>query len=127
MWGKQPEPRDPFSALAPRTLGEDQPDADRPQLQARQALSDQIGSPLFVANATVEQFRSDFYHNVETTNVEVALAAKPDLDIALAGWPDPRIFGAVDGFGDYVGQELAKATQELLVERVVIGHIDEGH
>ncbi len=43
-------------ALAPGTFGEDQPDAGRPELEARQAIPNQIGSSLLVRDSTVNSF-----------------------------------------------------------------------
>lgn len=117
----------PASALAPGTFGQVQPDADRPQRESRHPFPDEIRSSLLVVGSTVEQLRSDLYDDVELTNVEVAFAPKSDLEIAHTRWPDPRFLAAVHGFSHDVRQQLAEAEQELLIDRVVKGHINERH
>ena len=118
----------PFAlALAPGTFGEDQPDAGRPELQAGQAIPNQIRSSLLVRDSTVKQLRSDLDDDVELANVEVTLAAKPDLQIAGTRWPDPPFFRTFDSLSDDLRQQLREAPQAPLIDRIVVSHIYEGH
>ena len=95
-------------ALAPGTFGEDQPDPGRPELQALQAIPNQIVSSLLVRDSTVKQLRSDLDDDVELANVEVALAAKPDLEIAGTRWPDPRSSGQSTASATMSGNSSAR-------------------
>jgi hypothetical protein len=46
-------------SLAPCALGEDQPDAHLPEGKSREAVADQIGPPLSVPHAVLEQLGAD--------------------------------------------------------------------
>jgi hypothetical protein len=51
--------------------------------QARQAVPDEVGTPLLVQDPTFEQFRPNLDNNVEAAHVKGTLSPKPDLDVSV--------------------------------------------
>ena len=101
-------------ALAPGALGEDQPNADLAEGKARQAIADQVGSPLLVLHTVLEQLGADLDHHIQVAHIQRRLLSEPDLDVTGLHRPSRGFFRTVDRLANNLWQQRTQATQDLL-------------
>ena len=115
------------SALAPRALSEDQPDAHLTERKTRKAVADQARSPLAIRYPGDEMPGPDFDHDVKVSDVERRPAPEPDLDVARSWRPGPGFLRALHCLGDNIGQQPGQSAENVLAHRRAVGHINQRH
>src|SRR5712691_8829932 len=92
-------------ALAACNLGEQRTDVDLPEGKCRQAVADQIRSPLLVLHTVLEQFGADLDHDIEVAHVQRRLLPEPDLYVTWLRRPSLGFLRTCDRFADNIWQQ----------------------
>jgi hypothetical protein len=71
--GERAQPAEVHSVIVTVSL-------DLPEGKAREAVADQIGPPLLILQAVLEQLGADLDHNIEVAHIQRRLLSEPDLD-----------------------------------------------
>ena len=106
---------------------QDEPNANVSEAERREAVADEVGAPLLVAESALEQLGSYLDDDPHLADVEVSSASETDLHVPDACRARPGFLGAVHRLGDEVGQECGQPSQLTVGHIARAGHIDEWH
>lgn len=97
------------------------------EVERREAVADEVGAPLLVAESALEQLGSYLDDDPHLADIEVSSASETDLHVSDACRTGPGFLGAVHRLGDEVGQERGQPSQLTVRHIARAGHIDEWH